>query len=1775
MMTLLISPGQYFAFGCLPLLGSVSFDVALESLRPVASLFSSLFRTSAAAQIESPEDRLANVAQVRISPGKFVGYQGQIINFSALGSNLSGQTIQGVKFRWASSNPDKLEIDDTGKARLINPGLAWVTCRAGLAQSTAPVLVRPGERPAQSDGEWRADQLSLNEDGSAATNNAPGPSAGLLPSLLDKLLPTAHAQSCGSGGDGGDVVYDELWNEPRNLVGSPHNRAIEPTRNGPILPEGSNFNMAIPLISLGGRGLAANLMLYYNSRVWSQHGSAITFNAVNGWPFAGFSLGFGRVITYDTSPQFPNVTKYMLVEPDGTRRLLGSAPSTGTNTLETSDGTHIRYVGNTSSGELRFPDGTRVTISTVNNRLLPTQIKNPNGNYIQIAYKTGFAWKQAIDYVTDTLGRVIQFHYDSCASLTKITAPALGGSSQNPLTRTMAEFDYQDRSLGFTFSGLSVENATSGQTLKTLRHIFFPTTQTGYLFSYGDYGMIHNASIRRQMSIDTNGVISDGVESASVSFNYPTSGSTTLTAAPAFTQRTETPGGSYTYSSADDAVAQTKTFTISRPDLSQLLLTRSTNTASVSNGLMVQSEIKKSGNSMAKEAHTYANDPGGSPQLESVTSFDDAGTPTKTDFSYNSKGAVLKVRDYGHQVSGAWQVRRRVQYSYKSDSDSNYLNDNLWRLVTQVSTFDALLNTNEADDVEIEKTTFTYDNYAAMGGMQNYGGFIITPGHDPNYNTNRTRRGNVTGRTEWVDISAGTTITRLAKFDIFGNVVRAQVSCCNERSLTFDSSNSWSRPVQTTNGSQSGLNLTSSTAYDFNTLAVTSETDPNNLTTSFNYDAILRPTSTMYVTGATGSVTYNDDALSVSSSLSFTEGGTSKFVTGSAVYDGWGRVKESINNHNGQVNISYDAIGRVSARTNPFTAGGSPGPSTTYQYDGLGRVTTVTFPDNNTVTYQYSGVTVTTTDQVNRKKKSEVDGLGRIVKITEQNSGGTLSQETSYSYDLLNRLTEINQGNQTRKYKYDALGRMLFERIPEQSATINDGTGQMWSMKYTYTDFHAVATRTDARAVVTTYGYDTLNRLTTVSYNTTNAPGVASTPNVTYTYDTSTTSNTKGLLLSVAVGSNYTESYFYDAENRISELRHVIDSLTYRTNYQYNSANQVTQVQYPSQRAINITHDGRGRLKEVQGYISGIGYNDAGQVTISTLGNSTQENYGYNSRLQMTSQTAVRSGVTLMSLNYSYDALAGQNGSGSTAGNSGRLMAINNSTINGTAESASFTYDLVGRLVTSNQTTNGSSAQRRFDYDRWGNRTGVWDATSGGNQVQTVTLQQSGGVPTNRISAVNGTSYSYDAAGNVTSDGTNSYTYDAENRLANVNSGSTAQYSYDQANRRYKKVAGGSSLHYVWEGGQVIAEHNASTQAVTVEYVYAGGKMIAKEETAGRRYLLSDRLSIRLVVSTTGGVVGRQGHLPFGEDLAVSGAADKHRLTSYERDAESGQDYAVNRYHAPSIGRFNSVDKLAGNLLDPQRLNRYSYVQNDPVNKTDALGLQEDIAIILEANACSDIGLGYDAETGECVAGGGNFGVESVSGGFGDVTIEESTIPAEYYGGPFLGTGTSVGGELGEPPAEERYRPDGSRDCIGFVKFLVRLVREYRGRAFAGDRLGVQLGLWALQYERSDPTTGFKRELYDTGSGPSERQGGEAYKHILAFASLTVKAAFGDVSANILIREALQLDIAQRATGRRESIAEVNDDYAGMAVGDLLVRGLNGQISGSDLREALKRELCE
>ncbi|MEK6303815.1 MAG: RHS repeat-associated core domain-containing protein [Acidobacteriota bacterium] len=1563
---------------------ALAMQIAKDTIAPVPVAIAwvkRVFRRSAVPQRrETTADRTSGVSRISITPAKIVGYIGEQITFSAVGANSAGLTIQGVQFSWASSDADKLRIDNSGTATLGRSGLVWLSARTPNASARVPVLIRPSERPVQTDLEWQIDQEQLRPDTVITTPGSP--SGSVLDSIVDRLVPTAHAQS--GGGDSADFPYDELWSEPRNLVGSPRNRLSTSSAIGGVLPEGSNFELSVPLYGLQGRGVSESVALHYNSCIWSRHGSAVTFNAVNSWPYLGFNLTPGRIVTY---PDGSN-TKLVLIDSDGTRHYLGSGPGGTSTTYQTNDGSHITFTGKaTNGGIIYYNNGVQKTVQMINNRLQVTRVLNPNGNYITIAYKSqsaptcgtggAYVWKQAIDTITDTLGRVIQFNYDTCNNLVSIDVPGYGGTAGTPVTTTIARFDYLvTSSVSTSFSGLTVENVPSGNSVVQLSHVYMPATNTGYKFTYSAYGMISTVSLRKDMTYTSGtGVISDGNEKAYVSFNYPATGSS-LTDAPSFSQWTQYPaatsGGTATTSFTANGGLTTKSFTVTSPDASTVTLTRS-NVTGTDFGLLTQLELKTGGGtSMSKSVISYSTDGGGQPQVANVVAYDDA-TPTanqtKEDYDYDSYGNVTNTREYGFKQSGSWVVRRRTRNVYKTDT--SYVNAYLRNLVVENDLYDAQLDTNDANDVLVAKTTYTYDDYAAMGGMENYGGTTYSVGHLSNYDTSWTVRGNSTGSTEYTDLTAPSTITHLRKIDIFGNVVKEQLSCCSEQTMNTDDTNGFLVPVTIVRGDPPGTTLTTTYGSDFNTSLQMSVMDPNSQTTTISArDAALRPTQTDLPTGVTMTASYNESTLSVSASATYDDGGTTKTLVKTTTADGWGRQIQTVDQYGSQVNRSYDNMGYAVSVTNPFTAGGTPSYSTATSYDVLGRATTVTLPDSQTVQTSYNGNVVTVTDQVNRKLQQVKDGLGQLVTVNEQDGTGALTLSTTNTYDAVGNRTEMNQGNQLRSYKYDARSRLLYERIPEQTASINDGSGTFWTCKYTYTDFNAVATRTDARGVVGTNSYDTLNRLTQVSYNT--VSGVTTALTVTFTYDADSTYGTtaNGKLVRVNVGSDYQERYTFDSNYRVASSVFNIGTRTYTTDNQYNEVGQPKQM-----RHMYYDYDSTGRLSAIKDSAGSARfynptYNEAGQLTGDTLFTSglnagalvssvTVETFGHDpSRLQLTSQTATTTntqgacfpscplppppGGTNLSLTYSYQASSGQMGAGSTAGNADQLMSVSG-TIGGVTESASYTYDNDARLVTSNQTSNGTSAQRRFAHDRWGNRTGVWNATSGGTQIQAITLQQTGGVPTNRITSVTDPSttlnYTYDAAGNVTSDGVHSYTYDSASRLAGMD-GTAATYGYDQQNRRYKKKVGTAVTHYIWQGGKVLAEYNGSTGAVLASYWYVGERLFRKGSGTIQMFL-SDRLSVRLALSEIGAVVGRQGHLPFGEDFAESGTQQKQHLTGYERDAESGTDYAVNRQYGPAVARFMQTDPSGRGCSSnsPQNANPYSYVGNDSVNRTDPLGL--------------------------------------------------------------------------------------------------------------------------------------------------------------------------------------------------------------------------------------------
>lgn len=820
---------------------------------------------------------------------------------------------------------------------------------------------------------------------------------------------------------------------------------------------------------------------------------------------------------------------------------------------------------------------------------------------------------------------------------------------------------------------------------------------------------------------------------------------------------------------------------------------------------------------------------------------------------------------------------------------------------------------------------------------------------------------------KWSDVLASSSsINRTYQYDIFGNLVTADVSCCQKKIYEFNSLDWYAQPNAITDGG-SGQFLITSYSYDFSTGLVKKVSDLNQsialMATNVEYDSAWRVSSVQSSTGAKTFTSYEKDGngkdkQTYIKQVNYREiDGLDKWITTKTRLDGTGRVIR-VGTESGSspvqmdmVAYGYDSLGRLEWQSNPYRGDLNTAPSalkTTNRYDALSRVDRVTLPDNQTISTDFSGPKITVTDQVGRKRRSEFDALGRLVKLVEQNPvTGLLDNSqaqddyvTTYTYNAHNQVTGTNQSGQVRTFEYDGVSRLKKQTTPE------GGT-----VEFTYTDFGELESRTQKRVngdIVKHYDYDGLNRLKGIRYTGSNESplpsDVAATPPVSITYE-----SRFGNVYSIADAAG-TEIYGYDDFGRVKTRIRVIDLNSYETTYDYNQLSQVAIIGYPSKMHVRMNYDMRGRLSGVdklkqdksyeRRYVSDMQYTVAGQLDNFTFDNGVKETFGYNSRLQLTSQTAKKgTNTAILNLTYGYQAQVGQQGAGTQAGNTGKLMSVTG-TINSQSRSQTFTYDTLGRLTAA---TGWGTWYRRYEYDRWGNRTKVWQDNvplygggTGSCPAQEVTLQRDAqGVPTtNRMAEV--TTYTscdslfavqpqYDSAGNVKLDEQlRSYQYDAENRVAKFNPAQPdeAQYWYDASNRRVKKYTRGVTTYYIWEGSQCIAEYSSDGSVAS-----------------GTRYYHQDKLSTRLITSQQGTVVGTIDQMPFGEEVGTGITGENKRFTTYERDMESNSDYAINRQYQYNTGRFMRPDPLLGDIVVPQSLNRYVYTQNDPVNLVDPEGL--------------------------------------------------------------------------------------------------------------------------------------------------------------------------------------------------------------------------------------------
>jgi RHS repeat-associated protein len=230
---------------------------------------------------------------------------------------------------------------------------------------------------------------------------------------------------------------------------------------------------------------------------------------------------------------------------------------------------------------------------------------------------------------------------------------------------------------------------------------------------------------------------------------------------------------------------------------------------------------------------------------------------------------------------------------------------------------------------------------------------------------------------------------------------------------------------------------------------------------------------------------------------------------------------------------------------------------------------------------------------------------------------------------------------------------------------------------------------------------------------------------------------------------------------------------------------------------------------------------------------------------------------------------------------------------------------------------------------------------SGTSTVQVQAQDPSGNVGTNTYEisqSGQAASYTYDPNGNLISDGSSTYTWDAADRLVRVSQGSTelARFAYDGLGRRAQKVANGVTRTFVYDGEDII-EERLSTGA-TNRYVHGPGAdqpLSRLENGAVGSYYVADHLGSVVQETTPAGVVSlTREYTPYGNLLQGAGTSG-YAFAGREWDADVGLYYYRSRYYDPKLGRFLSEDPIGFD----ESVNFYGYVRGNPVNLIDPSGL--------------------------------------------------------------------------------------------------------------------------------------------------------------------------------------------------------------------------------------------
>lgn len=693
---------------------------------------------------------------------------------------------------------------------------------------------------------------------------------------------------------------------------------------------------------------------------------------------------------------------------------------------------------------------------------------------------------------------------------------------------------------------------------------------------------------------------------------------------------------------------------------------------------------------------------------------------------------------------------------------------------------------------------------------------------------------------------------------------------------------------------------------------------------------------------------------------------------------------------------TYNAAGQMTTRTDPLNH------VQTFNYDSAGRPTTVLNEDNvvvQTLTYPTScankncDLPESITDVNGVTRTFERDKLDRVKKVTfpdgtyeetiyqnldRSSSKDRLSRVTSYQYDAMRRLiAETDPENHTVQYEYHSNG--LLYRLQGPNGTFTrwerDAQGRVTSrvreggiVGYTYQPKSGrLLTESDSENQTKTFTWSTGDELRYITYTNTVNP----TTTAYFEWDPYYPRLTQ-MIDGTGITSLFYHPVGYDGALQLGGEGHddgedssaVVQSSPWMST-EYDALGRLSERSVTWDEASESwQYDNVGRVSHYTSPLGTFEYGYLGQSDLTTsrtlaetgtsIATSIATTWTYDSAQNERRLLSVTNSHGAQNLGLGYQRFGSQTGTNVY----GQVASMLQTGGTGPAQLFCNTYDAADELSNVAKPVTGTTSCNQslttlydFNQDAAGNLTSF----SGKSGVGVAGTYNSA----NQLTSLGGHTFSYDSAGRPTSDGVRQFKWDAENRLIEVGQGTTvlARYRYDGLGRLFEAVHPGRGTdRFVWCGAELCARYNNGIYPVedalqtryldegeyhpsgvkTMSYpsgmlgvdtlVPVGKKLVATRNHIGNvtGFIDADRRSY----------LGDVSYTPYGEVVAGTQIAEKPYGGLYY-DRLIGLYLSRTRVYDPSIGRWLTRDTIG----EIGGLNLYAYVNDDPINRRDPLGL--------------------------------------------------------------------------------------------------------------------------------------------------------------------------------------------------------------------------------------------